>query len=191
MRNVLLYETRGGTLLENIRIPPVATHQDGPMSVAFSPNGKSLAVGTRSGKVHYFDLPSGSLRQSFAAYPEVFGAGCASVTFSPDGRFLVTGRRPVKGADIGLIRVWRVSDGKMLIAYSGTIGSIRTLSWNPKNDILAAGDDASLRLWKVGENTQTPVLMQKISHGSYCTAFSAEGMLAATDNSKVVIYKLQ
>lgn len=182
---VFLYETRSWSLLRKLEIPHLSTRGDGASSVAFSPDGNELAVGTRSGKVHYFNLRNGSIRLSFTAYEEA--TLCEDIKFSPDGRFLATGRGLTNTDENGLVRIWRVGDGKMLTALTGGAGPVRTLSWNPNSDVLVAGDDKSLRLWQVGESAQKTQLIKKIFANVFSTAYSSQGILAASNSNEIII----
>jgi len=207
--DVKLYETRNASVSQALSVPPAPTHSDYAMSVAFSPNGKELAVGTGFGKVHLFNPLDGSLIHSITAYPTEWYA-CSALAFSPGGKFIAIGK--YSGSDGKLINgvwtkrdandvaisIWDVSETHILISLVGSTQKregkddalvIRTLSWSPNGEILAAGDDLSLRLWRVSAPRPTLLLEKKMSHGTFSTAFSPQGMLAATDNNEVVIYQ--
>ena len=65
---------------------PLVGHAGAVWSVAFSPDGKTLATGSANGTVHLWDVATGrqtgALRTTGAVY---------SVAFSPDGKTLATG----------------------------------------------------------------------------------------------------
>src|SRR5262245_58338560 len=77
---------QGARLLSGprIRVGEQATfwHPDAVLSVAFSPDGKTLATGAFEGTVRLWDVASGKETLAFRAHTD----SAASVAFSPDGR---------------------------------------------------------------------------------------------------------
>ncbi len=57
--HILIFETHTWTLAKHFLVPPTTQHPDVAWSVAFSPDGKELGVGTIFGYVHIFELGSG------------------------------------------------------------------------------------------------------------------------------------
>ena len=102
-------------------------------AVAFSPDGRYLAVGSNA--VHVFDLSSGK-----EMYRLSDGSAVSAVAFSPDGRLLATSRRsgsvelldPVKG------RVLR----SLVNGYDST-----GVAWSPDGKRFAASGDRGIRVW--------------------------------------------
>jgi WD40 repeat protein len=69
-------------------------------SVAFSPDGRLLASGSRDKTIKLWEVASGSLVRTLTGHTDsVF-----SVAFSPDGRLLAS------GSDDNTIRLWDISD---------------------------------------------------------------------------------
>jgi WD40 repeat protein len=197
---VRLYETRTATLARTLPIPPMPKHADIPKSLAFSPDGHELAVGTLFGMMHFFNVQDGTLRKSITAYPDEKYI-CNAVAYSPNGRLIATGEHKnynLKDPSTIAVTLWRTSDGTNLASLAGSVvvlqgkeeaDPVRTISWSPAGDLLAVGDDASLRLWRVSKTGQKLLLDKKMPHGTNSTSFSPNGMLAATDNNEVVIYQ--
>ncbi|HEY1380751.1 MAG TPA: serine/threonine-protein kinase, partial [Gemmataceae bacterium] len=82
--------------------------QGGVPAVAFSPDGKRLASGSKAGAALIWDVASGRLLHTCRASPVQrahFGT-VESVAFSPDGRLLAAGDFP------GVVRLWDVETGK-------------------------------------------------------------------------------
>jgi serine/threonine-protein kinase len=155
-----------------------------PTSVAFSPNGKTLAVGlttgsanassagTLGGETYLFNLASG---QQSAVLP---GAGGTAV-FSPDGKLLAAsgggGQHIVylaKAADLG--------HAVALPTVPGTGGQqIKSLVFSPNGQLLAADDTGgSFSLWSTA--TASPVGTEISGpSASSAIAFSPDGRTIA------------
>jgi WD40 repeat protein len=108
--------------------------------VAFSLDGRGLAVGERDGTLLLFDAATGKLR--FRCVPAHRG-GVARVAFSPDGRLLASA-----GAD-GAMRLWDLAaNGRLVRELRGHTGPVWDLAFSRDGNYLAsAGDDGTVRLW--------------------------------------------
>jgi len=74
------------------------------LSVAFSPDGKLLALGDTNGEIHLWQMPEARLLRTSKEY----GSIVLSAAFSPDGKTLAT------GGSNGTIRCWDVSSWSIL-----------------------------------------------------------------------------
>jgi WD40 repeat protein len=199
---VMLFDANSGKFIKALKVPPTPNNPDDAWSVTFSPDGHTLAVGTLFGYLHFYDVQSGSIVRSINIYDNE-ACNISSLAFSPDGAFIAAGK--AKGHDIPnpkdrAVTILRVKDGEFISSLSGSIitrhdgknedVNVRTISWSPTDDVLAVGDDLSLRFWHVADPINPRLLMdKKIARGSYKTAFSTQGMLAATDNDEIIIYQ--
>ncbi len=187
---VQLIDAKTGRLMRMIVIP--SPKKNDVRSLAFSPDGKELAVGTSQGLVYFYDTKSGALVHSFLAYPTGEYA-CSALAYSPDGHFIATGKyknfeghlvngvwTEIRASKIGA-DIWHVSDGKLISSLPGTIERdgnnyeatpVRALSWSPVDDMLAVGDSGSLRLWRITQSDHTLMLDKRIAHGAYSVSFS-------------------
>ena len=194
--NVLLFETKGWSVVRHFETPPTPDHGDFASAVSISQDGRKVAIGTGFGYVYVYGVDDGRTLRSFHAFPDIvpplkLAPSCSAIAFSPDGQILATGRdsNDVSETDDGWVRLWRVEDGALLARFAGGVGDARTIAWSPKGNYLVVGDDRSLRLWQIQQMPQqSPDLIKKIRNNSFSAAFSPSGVLAVSNGAEVVIY---
>jgi WD40 repeat protein/tetratricopeptide (TPR) repeat protein len=115
--------------------PPLA-HQSGWIigSLAFSPDGRSLATGSNpdgrvAGEVRLWDLPTGGLR-----FPPILHTNYVrALAFHPDGRVLAAGDFN------GLVRFWDTSTGREIGRPLSQGEIVLSLAYSPDGKVLAVG----------------------------------------------------
>ncbi|MER7793313.1 trypsin-like peptidase domain-containing protein [Streptomyces sp. NPDC097640] len=140
-------------------------------SVAFSPDGSSLAIGNDSGTVKLWDVASSQARTVLTGRA---GFNGVSVAFSPDGRALAM------GSNDSTVRIWDVSTGRIRTTLAGYPVLGVPLAFSPDGHTLATGSyDGTVRLWDLGTGHIRRVL---IGHRRYVSsvAFSPDGGTLAT-----------
>jgi WD40 repeat protein/tetratricopeptide (TPR) repeat protein len=108
--------------------------------VAFSPDGKTLAMASREGNVHLWDVASGKLLQTLKGH----SSAVLPLVFSPDGRTLASG-----GSD-QTVRLWNVQTRRQLMQLdpgSIELGLLLTLAFSPDGKQLLAGGTSGAAFW--------------------------------------------
>ncbi|HKB41112.1 MAG TPA: hypothetical protein VKD72_32085, partial [Gemmataceae bacterium] len=128
-------------------------------SVAFNPDGETLASADVYGNVLLWDLTSGKRAVTLQAFnrrgkdEDINGA--YSVAFSPDGKTVAAGT--VRG-----IKLWDLESGKDAVTVKGPAGTVWSVAFSPDGKTVASAgskrgigkrdspeDDPTLRLWEL------------------------------------------
>jgi WD40 repeat protein len=112
-------------------------------SIAFSPDGKTLAIGSgepsRSGDITLWDVATGTLTKTYA---ERHLDSIFALDFSPDGKLLASG-----GADKA-VRITDLSTGKVVKVFEGHTHHVLGVSWRADGRMLASsGADNVVKVW--------------------------------------------
>jgi WD40 repeat protein/beta-lactamase regulating signal transducer with metallopeptidase domain len=130
----------------------IATHRTigtleghrGALSVAFSPDGATIATAGADGVIRLWDLATRSPRNSLTYL------GCQSLAFSPDGRVLASAH---PGGDVVL---WDARGLRQLGLLKGHRDQVHHVVFSPDGRSLAtAGKDQTVKLWSLATRRQT------------------------------------
>ena len=146
--------------LENLR------HRSPVYSVAFSPDGKTLASGSEHGTVRLWEVGSGQLKTTLQGNKhDVY-----SISFSPDGTTLASGDSRVL--------LWEVGSGQLKTTLQGYEGDdVYSVAFSPDGTILASGDSRVL-LWEIDSGQLKTIL--GYGSGAYWVTFSPDGKTLAS-----------
>ena len=135
-------------------------------SVAYSPDGAILAIGSDDGAIRFWDIAAG---QSVA---DITGHGAPSqmVAYSPDGNLLAI------GSDDGAIRLWNTTTRRLKAVLMGHTNQVRSVAFSPDGNLLASagGRDFTARLWDVATGEALAVFRGHTG-GVLSIAFSPDG----------------
>ena len=145
-------------------------------SVAFSPDGTTIASGSRDYTVRLWDVATGSLRNTLRRDPiEVHPV--YSVVFSPDGSMIASGNGDYT------VHLWDVATGSLRNTLVGHTSNIYSVAFSPDGNTLASGSqDETVRLWDVATATLRNTLMEHTDI-VFSVAFSPDGTTLASGSN--------
>ena len=108
------------------------------VSLAFSPDGRMLAAGSRDGTLHLENVETGERRDL-----EGHIASVIRVAFSSDGHLLASGSLD------RTVRLWDVETGQLVVTLKQT-AEILDIAFDPDGRVLkSGGKDGTVRVWGV------------------------------------------
>jgi dipeptidyl aminopeptidase/acylaminoacyl peptidase len=145
-------------------------HEGAVWSVAFSPDGRTLATGSWDTTARLWDVETGKETAALRGHE----GWVASVAFSPDGRTLAT------GSSDSTARLWDVETGKEIAVLRGHEGWVASVAFSADGRTLATGSlDSTARLWDVETGKEIAALRGHQGEVS-SVAFSSDGRTLAT-----------
>ena len=109
--------------------------------MAFSPDGKTLALASHEGTVQLWDVATGKLRETLKGH----SSAVMAVVFSPDGRTLAS------GSSDQTVRLWNVETRRelMQLDHGGVeLGPwVQSLAFSPDGQQLLAGGRRGAAFW--------------------------------------------
>src|SRR5262249_1841303 len=114
-------------------------------AVAFSPDGKTVLMGSGDGTARLWSVADGTPLGQPWKHGQV---RICAVAFSPDGKIVVT-----RSGD-GTARLWSVADGTPLGQPLKHRGSVEAVAFSPDGKtVLMGSGDGTARLWSVADGT--------------------------------------
>jgi RNA polymerase sigma factor (sigma-70 family) len=170
--------TEAGTGVWKVVLWDVATGKEihsqlatGFHSLAFSPNGKTLAACNFTDGVRLSDVDSGK------ELIKLNIKDSQSVVFAPDGKTLASFANYPTGS---IVRIWDVKSGAVVHSLKGTEGN-RFAVYTPDGKSLATTDDwGFIRIWDAAMGKEIRRWQTPADNGGYSQSFTSDGKILAT-----------
>jgi WD40 repeat protein/predicted Ser/Thr protein kinase len=135
-------------------------------SVAFSPDGKTLAVGDYSDSIELWDISSRKETAQLTGLAN--GAEC--LAFSPNGQLLASGGRDL------IVSLWDVRRRKRIAQLPGhKVFTVSAVAFAPDGRTLAScGWDGAVKLWNVASRRELTTFTSTAER-ALCLVFSGDG----------------
>jgi WD40 repeat protein len=147
-------------------------------ALAFSPDGRKLAVAAEDRSILLWDMRNGELLGCLLGHTDRI----PSLAWHPDGRRLVSA-----GWD-ATARVWDTVALLPLILLNSHVGQVQALAFAPHGRLLACADSApTVHLWDM-ELYQTLTVRRDHAQEVRCLAFSPDGRCLASGGAGRVIH---
>lgn len=150
--------------------PPFGGHAGRVWSIAFRPDGLTVATSGDDGTVRIWDAATGDQRTQLTGPP----GPVYSVAYSPDGTAIAA------GGDDGTVRIWDAGSGELRAQLTGHTGPVRSVAYSRDGVALAtAGGDRTVRIWDATTGTLRVGLAGHVGQVN-AVAFSPDGTVVAT-----------
>jgi len=145
----------------------------GVISLAFSPDGRALALGSESGMIQLWDVVGRRLRCDLRGHSKQV----PGLAFSPDSATLASA-----GWD-KTVRLWNASDGQERVVLSGHTQNVSSVAFSPEGATLASGTAffGAVKLWEVATGKERRTLRGATGP----LAFAPDGKSLATCSGRL------
>lgn len=123
-------------------------HDDTVTSIAFSPDGRTLASGSWDATVRLWNPQTGQHLKTLTPNPR---QGIESIAFSPDGKMIASGGD--NRLTSRLIQIWDTRTGQVLKICEGLVTPINSIAFSPDGKMLASasGQGHRVQLWMIND----------------------------------------
>ena len=161
----------------------ITAHSDKVTSIAFSPDGETLASGSMDQTIRFWDIHTGEQKLGLVSQKGVI----TSIAFSSDGKIIAAGNGRTKDEynkyPDTTIQLWNAKTGKEITTFAGHSTQVLSMTFSPDGKIIASGSkDKTVRLWDI-HTAQTIATFKGHLHPVYAVAFSPDGKTLASISS--------
>jgi WD40 repeat protein/serine/threonine protein kinase len=170
---------------EDQPVPPCHLH-----TVAFSPDGKTLAFGGSGSVIRRIDLATGTPLPELTWKERSPGDNVYTLAFSPDSKVLAC------GGERGSLLLWDAATGVVLHSLTPPDVKATQVAFSPDGTLLAAGgqfnNDAVVRIWNVATGQLVFTSRTPGGWNAWSVAFSPDGntLAAGLESGEVRLFDL-
>ena len=174
----------GIQIWDTARRAAAGTLSGGSSSLAFSPDGATLASGstrTDQANIQLWDVTNRTL---IATLPGHTGGptGVHSLAFSPSGDTLAS------GSGDRTIKLWDVANESLIATLTGHTSHVFSVAWSSGGTLASGSRDGTVRLWDAASQTTTATLEGNTGR-VLDVAFSPDGtMLASSTDGPMLLW---
>lgn len=150
--------------------------------VAYSVDGRIVAVGLSDGTINLWDMSS----KHFTRKLQGFKSGITSLAFSPDNIILAS------GSGDGIIRLWEIKSGNLLKTLAGHRDTVTSLAFHPDASIMASASfDRTIKTWDMARQIEVGDGIS-FNEPLLTVAYSPDGdVLMATNRNEIILWDLR
>ena len=147
-------------------------NKDSIHSIAFSPDGETVAGAGHSGEVHFWATATGRHLRSVHALSE---SVVWSIAWSPDGKTVVA------GCEDKTLYIWNAATLRPIHVLKRHSAAVTSVTYSPNGELIASGSaDRTARIWDAKTGREIRTITGFTLRGVWSVAFSPNGKLLAT-----------
>ena len=154
-------------------------HKESVNSLIFSPDGKTIASGSKDKTIKIWDVSIGTLKRTLKGHQESVN----SIRISPDNRTIAT------GSEDKTIKIWEIDTGMLKRTLKGHNSNINSICYSPDGTKIVSGGDNVIKIWDAASGKLIHTLEEHY-RGVNSVSFSPDGSTIASglDEGKIIIW---
>ncbi|MDE3259288.1 MAG: hypothetical protein OYM47_15790 [Gemmatimonadota bacterium] len=160
----------------------ISTLSGGGTSLAYSPDGATLASGstrTNQANIKLWNVANQTLIASLTGH-QGGPTGVNSVAFSPSGDTLAS------GSGDRTVKLWDVSSRTLIATLTGHTSHVFSVAFSPDGTLASGSRDGTVKLWNTATRTNTATLDGGTGR-VLDVAFSPDGSILASNTDKSIV----